>query len=186
MRYDPSFRYGRSIRLKGYDYSQDGAYFVTIVAQGRLCLFGEALDDAMHLNDAGKLVSDAWQWLETQYPYVALDEYVVMPNHAHGILVISDSREVGRGDSRIAPTGSDVGTVRKTLGRLIGAFKAVSAKHFNLARCTVGRPLWQRNYYEHIIRSEMELDRVRSYIQNNPPNWESDSENPAAISPTRP
>ncbi len=102
--YAPDSRRRRSIRLKGYDYSQVGVYFVTVVVQGRACLFGEIVDGNMCLNRTGRLVSDAWQWLEAQYPYVALDEYVVMPNHLHGILMIID--DARRGGSRTAPTGA--------------------------------------------------------------------------------
>ncbi len=101
MKFDPDIHHHRSIRLKGYDYSQAGAYFVTIVAWQREMLFGEIVDGEMILNDFGKIVSEKWQWLETQYEYVELGAWIVMPNHFHGILVIHDS---GRGGSRSAPT----------------------------------------------------------------------------------
>ena len=148
MKYDPNKHHRRSIRLNGYDYSQAGAYFVTIVAYQRECLFGDVVDGKMMLNDFGNIVAETWQWLEKQYPYVGLETWVVMPNHFHGILVIRDDNS--RGDSRIAPTTEPM--KRKPLGRLIGAFKTVSTKQINILRDTPGSPVWQRNYYERIIR----------------------------------
>ena len=182
----------RSIRLKGYDYRQAGGYFVTLVTQGREMLFGEVVNGEMELNDFGKIVAETWQWLETQYPYVALGEWTVMPNHFHGIIFILD--DDGRGGSRTAPTNpqtvpTDPQTVpanpqpitdavkRKPLGRLIGAFKTVSTKHINVARHTEGTMVWQRNYYEHILRNETELNRITRYIESNPARWADDNEN---------
>ncbi len=140
MKYDPDIHRRRSIRLKGYDYSQAGAYFVTICTQNRECLFGNIVDGEMTLNDVGWIVSDAWQWLERQYNHVELDEWVAMPNHFHGIIAIVDQSR--RGGSRTAPT-----MTRKSIGRLIGAFKTVSTKRVNKMRGTPGAKLWQRNYY---------------------------------------
>ena len=171
MKFDPDIHHRRSIRLKGYDYSQAGAYFVTIVTWQREMLFGEIVDEEMRLNEFGQLVSEKWQWLETQYPYVELGTWIVMPNHFHGILVIHDS---GRGGSRSAPTPIK----RKPLGGLIGAFKTVSTKQINLLRNTEGQLVWQRNYYEHIIRNEPEMDRISRYIESNPSQWAEDDENP--------
>ena len=100
-KYDPAIHRRRSIRLQGYDYSQAGAYFVTLCTQNRQCLFGEIVNGDMRLNEAGRIVADSWAWLAEQYDHVSLDEYVVMPNHAHGIIVITDDC---RGGSRVAPT----------------------------------------------------------------------------------
>ena len=160
----------KSIRLRGYDYSLPGAYFVTIVTQGRIPRFGEVLDGEMLLSPTGLWIADGWEWLARQYPYVALDEYVVMPNHLHGVIVIADQPR--RGGSRTAPT------TRKPLGRLIGAFKTVTTKRINLAEGTPGQMVWQRNYYERVIRSADEMDRIRQYIVENPLSWETDRENP--------
>ena len=171
QRYKPEFPQRRSIRLRGHDYTQPGAYFVTIVTQGHRYVLGDIVTGKILLNDTGRIVSRAWEWLATQYAYVELDGFVVMPNHLHGIIVIAEHRA---GDSRIAPTK------RKPLGRLIGAFKTVSTKRVNLAQNTPKQPLWQRNYYEHIIRNEADLDRAREYIMNNPLRWETDGENPRA------
>lgn len=170
MTYNPDIHHRCSIRLKGYDYSQPGAYFVSICTQNRECLFGDMVDGEMVLNDAGRMVSETWEWLATQYDHVELDEWVIMPNHMHGIIVIVG---IGRGGSRTAPTEK-----RKPIGRLIGAFKTVSTKRINEIRKTHGAILWQRNYYEHIIRNENELNRIREYIVNNPMKWELDREKP--------
>jgi len=167
MKFDPQKHHRRSIRLKGYDYSQAGAYFVTIVAWQREVLFGEIMDGVMVLNDFGKIVAKKWEWLETQYEYVELGTWIVMPNHFHAILIIHS-----RGGSRPAPT-----TPIKPLGGLIGAFKTVSSKHINLLRRTDGIPVWQRNYYEHIIRNEREMDNIAKYIETNPLRWDEDDEN---------
>lgn len=174
MKYNPEKHHRRSIRLKGYDYSQVGAYFVTICAQNRACLFGDIVGGEMRLNDTGKIVADSWRWLASQYDYVELDEWVVMPNHIHGIIVVNDRR----GDSRIAPTRTAPTGKRKPIGRLIGAFKTVSTKHINIMRGTPGIPVWQRNYYEHIVRNDESLNRIREYIKNNPLQWKLDRENP--------
>ncbi len=176
MKFDPKIYHRHSIRLKGYDYSQAGAYFVTIVAWQREMLFGEIVDGEMVLNDFGKIVSEKWQWLETQYEYVELGAWVIMPNHLHGILVIHDN---GRGGSRPAPTT----TKHKPLGGLIGAFKMVSTKQINLLHDTEGQVVWQRNYYERIIRNEPEMDRIFRYIEANPTRWADDDENPNRIHP---
>ena len=142
-----------------------------MVVWHRVKLFGEIIDGEMKLNDLGNIVADTWQWLENQYPYVELGAWVVMPNHSHGILIIHDD---GRGGSRTTPTMR-----RKPLGRLIGAFKTVSTKHINLLRDTEGQVVWQRNYYERIIRDEREMDRIWRYIESNPSTWADDNENPA-------
>jgi REP element-mobilizing transposase RayT len=174
-KFDPKIHHRRSIRLKGYDYSQEGAYFVTIVAWQRECLFGEVVDGEMVLNEFGKIIDETWQWLEKQYPYVQLGARVVMPNRSHGILKIND---IGRGGSRTAPT---LPVKRKPLGRLIGAFKTVSTKQINLLRDTEGQVVWQRNYYERIFRDEREMDRIHRYIEANPSQWADDDENPANV-----
>jgi REP element-mobilizing transposase RayT len=185
MTYDPDSHHRRSIRLKGYDYSEVGAYFVTICAQNRECLFGDVVDEKMRVNDYGRIAGESWEWVSRQYGYVDIDEWVVMPNHLHGILIIHDDCRGGsqcKGGSRTAPTET---VKRKSLGRLIGAFKTVSSKQINQIRNTPGHPVWQRNYYEHIIRSEEEMDRIREYIIENPMRWADDEDNPANITHCR-
>jgi putative transposase len=179
----------RSIRLPGYDYTSPGAYFVTICVRGRECLLGEIVDGEMRLNEWGRIAAESWQWLGQQYPYVSLDAWVIMPNHMHGIIVIHEDDTVhadggSRDDSRIAPTriAPTIAAVkkRKPLGRLVGAFKTVSTKHINQLRDMPGVPFWQRNYWEHIVRNDTSLNRIREYIQNNPARWIEDQLHPAA------
>jgi REP element-mobilizing transposase RayT len=165
----------RSIRLQGYDYSQAGAYFVTICTQNRECLFGEIADRQMVLNDAGKIVADEWMKIAEISNEIELGKWVVMPNHFHGILVINDSV----GAIHESPLQMTVTQRRNmALPKLIGRFKMLSSKRINETRNTPGAKLWQRNYYEHIIRNDDELNRIREYIINNPAQWEMDRENP--------
>ena len=169
-KYDPNIHHRRSIRLPGYDYSQEGWYFVTICTYRHKCLFGKFVNKKIQLYRYGRVVDKCWKWLAEQYDYVQLDGYVVMPNHLHGIIIIR------RGGSRTAPTGNT--QTYKPLSRIIGAFKTVSTKKINIIRNTPGHKLWQRNYYEHIIRNEEELNHIRQYIAENPINWKTDEENP--------
>ena len=162
----------KSIRVPGFDYSQPGAYFITIVAQNRKNLFGNIVDTNLEYNPIGRIVDNSWSWLFEHFEYIDMDEYCVMPNHFHGIIWINDS---SRGGSRTTPT-SDVKLI-KPLGRLIGVFKTVSTKSINLLNGTPGHQIWQRNYYERIIRNGQELDAIRAYIQSNPLNWTEDSKN---------
>jgi REP element-mobilizing transposase RayT len=184
MTYKPDKHHRRSIRLKGYDYAQAGAYFVTICTQGRACLFGDILDGHMRLNECGGIVAWTWQDLPNHAPNVALDAFVLMPNHVHGIIVITDT--VGAG-SEPAPTTepaptepTPANTKRYALPEIVRQFKTFSARRINKCRGTPGVAVWQRNYYEHILRSEESLNRVRQYILNNPHRWTYDRQNPAA------
>ena len=167
-------RHRRSIRLTGYDYAQAGAYFITICTQDRECLFGEVVDGEMHMNAAGKIVYEEWLRTEAIRSEVKLDVFQVMPNHIHGIVFITGDRvdhvgAHGRAPLRRAP---------KSLGSLVAGFKSTVTKRINQMRCTPGQPVWQRNYYEHVIRNERELDAVRQYIVDNPARWPEDRENP--------
>jgi len=170
MVYNPQKHQRRSIRLKGYDYRQPGAYFLTICTRNRQLLLGEIVEGDMILNEYGQVVAGCWVWLAKQYPYVDLAEWVVMPNHSHSIVILSEIDGSRRGGSRTAPT--------KSLGRLVGAFKTVSTKRINQMRHTPGAPVWQRNYYEHIIRNEDEQNLIRNYILDNPVQWDMDENNP--------
>jgi putative transposase len=178
----------RSIRLREYDYSQSGAYFVTVCVRNRECLLGEIVGGAILMNRYGLSTALTLEWLKERYAHVDLDEWIVMPNHVHAIILI-DSRDVGAVPEPPV-VGRDVGAVReppvvgrekiKPLGGLVGAFKTVSSKKINQMRGTPGEMVWQRNYYEHVIRSENELERIRDYIYCNPQAWLSDPENPHA------
>lgn len=172
---EPTRRNRRSIRLKGYDYSRAGAYFVTVCAQNRECLFGDVTDGQMVLNTAGKIVADEWMKSGEIRDEIELGEWVVMPDHFHGILVINDSV----GAIHESPLQMTVTQRRNmALPKLIGRFKMLSAKRINELRNTPGGKIWQRNYYEHVIRNDDELNRIREYIANNPARWEMDRENP--------
>ena len=152
----------RSIRLTDYDYSKEGGYFVTVCTQNRQLWL-----DIGQIRDIARR---QWMWLAERHAYVKLDAFVIMPNHIHGILVLCDD---GEGGSRTAPTK------RKSLGRLVGAFKTTSAKAIHHAGYHAFA--WQRNYYERVIRDEKELVRIREYIAGNPLQWASDRENPESM-----
>ncbi len=171
----------RSIRLRYYDYSQAGAYFITLCTQKRECLFGAVVGDDMRLSDAGRMVQDIWDALPGHYSCVELDCFVVMPNHIHGIVVLN-----GVGAQFIAPNhdgATNSGAINRapTVGEIIRAFKARCTHRINQLRDMQGASIWQRNYYEHIIRSESSLQETREYIANNPAQWANDRENPDAV-----
>ncbi|MCB0281444.1 MAG: transposase [Calditrichaeota bacterium] len=191
MKYNPDKHHRRSIRLKGYDYSQAGFYFITICTQNRACLFGAINDGKMILNQSGKMVQNIWENIPIFYQGIKIDQYQIMPNHFHGIinivrtdhrvcpdeLINENSRtqkpnEDNFGQSqRIAPT--------RSLPNVIKQFKSLTTKRYidgvnhNGWQPFDGK-IWQRNYYERIIRDEPELDRIRKYILENPLKWQDD------------
>jgi len=167
----------RTTRLKGYDYSSDGAYFVTLCTHNRECIFGHIIDGEMHLNEYGDIIKMVWHGLTYHYKYVELDEFIIMPNHIHGIIILQDA--VGAG-LKPAPT-----IKRRGLTEIVRGFKTFSARGINQCRNTPGIHVWQRNYHEHVIRDEADLCRVREYINNNPFQWDMDSENPENIGTRR-
>ena len=174
MRYDLERHHRRSIRLKGYDYSQPGAYFVTICTQDRVCLFGDVIGGEMQVNALGEIVQAVWDGLSEHYPFVVLDAFVVMPNHVHGVIIITEPM-VGAG---LKPAPTKPVCQHHGLSEIVRAFKTFSARRINGLRGTSGVPIWQRNYYEHIIRTEDALQRIREYIATNPLRWHLDRENP--------
>ena len=168
MKYNPEFHHRRSIRLRDYDYSQPGSYFVTVCTHNRELLLESAA--------AQGAVLAAWQELPTRFPTVALDEFVIMPNHVHGIVILAAGRSLTGAASR-APTNR----VRPTLGEVVLAFKSPSAIKVNAILNRTGLRFWQRNYYEHVIRDEDELSGIRQYIRANPLRWHEDPENPSNL-----
>ncbi|HEY0521753.1 MAG TPA: transposase [Stellaceae bacterium] len=148
----------RRLRLKEYDYSAPGAYFVTVCVTGRRCLLGTVVDGRMVVNDIGIMVERQWLDLPARFPALSLDAYVVMPNHLHGIVVI----ELG-GPSLVSA---------------VGAFKSLSSRLFQIAS-DQKHPLWQRSFHDHALRNEQALAALREYIVNNPAKWHLDRENPA-------
>ena len=179
MKPNPGRHRRRSIRLKDYDYSQAGAYFITICTQNGRYLFGDVVNSEIRLNELGQVVEIEWLKTAEIRENVELDEFVVMPNHFHGILVIIGD---GRGTACRAPTFEQFGkSLSGSLPTIVRSFKSAAAKHINEMRSTPGVPIWQRNYYEHVIRSEDDLNHIREYIVNNPVNWDLDEENPQNI-----
>lgn len=164
----------RSIRLPGYDYSAAGAYFITICTQGRECLFGQIVDGEMRLNALGEIVRAEWEKSATIRAEIEICEYVIMPNHIHAIVMIHWSD--GRGVRPDAPTSgsSPIGPKPKSIGALIAGFKSAATTCINQTRQTPGAPVWQRNYYERIIRDEASYENIAAYILNNPGQWETD------------
>ena len=152
---DPETHHRRSIRIPGSDYSKAGAYYITIVSQGRECLFGQVVGGEMKLSRFGKTVQYAWLDLPKHYPYIELDAFCIMPNHVHAIIILNND-------------GSH------PLSEILRALKSFSAQRINTIRKTTGAPVWQRNYYEHVIRNEDDLHRIREYIVNNVLKWEDD------------
>ena len=242
MKYDPEQHHRRSIRLQGYDYAQEGAYFVTIVTQDRPSLFGEIVDEKMRLNDGGATLERWWFELNHKFRTVETDEFVIMPNHFHGIIVMVDvpvgadlcvgpnpegthagvplptdrtgeqyathlgagvtanvsttdqgpRRRIRRGAPMCAPGGvaGEAGFApgRAPLPTIIQWFKTMTTNEYMRGVKTQGwtpfrGQLWQRNYYEHVVRDEESLNQIRQYILDNPARWEFDRENPAATAP---
>jgi len=174
-------KHRRSTRLKGYDYTQPGAYFVTICTQNKECLFGEVTAEQMRLNETGVIIQEEWLRTATMRQNVQLDVFAIMPNHIHGIVVICDA--FGRGTLQRAPTVEQFGKpTSNSIPTITRLFKAGTTKRLNTLRNTPGMPVWQRNYYEHVIRSEESLNRIRQYIIDNPAQWLLDRENPNAAS----
>lgn len=169
---DKIFRNRQSVRLKAYDYSQTGAYFITLCAYNRECRFGKITEGKMTVNEYGAIVEEEWVKSPEIRKEIKLDEYVVMPNHIHGIIWIGNSVGAnGRSPLHRTNMGS------KTLSSFVAGYKSTVTKQINKLRRLPGVPVWQRNYYEHIIRDDAELNRIRQYIMENPLKWDTDPEN---------
>ncbi len=176
MTFNPDFHHRRSIRLPHYDYSRRGAYFVTICIRNRECLLGHIGRGEMTLNNAGLVVQSVWNGLPQRYTGIEIDAFVVMPNHIHGIMHIVGAALALPPNPAARKKGA--ASSAPTLGDVVRAFKSISAIQVNRILSRSGQPLWQRNYYERVIRDEAEMCRIHEYIQNNPLNWETDKENP--------
>lgn len=207
MTYDPAKHHRRSIRLRGYDYSQAAPYFVTLCVQDYLCLFGDVIDGEMVPNDAGSMVEKWWRELENKFSGVRLDRFRVMPNHLHGILVIMgtgmdmvatfgiglDDLDIDNADanegivaSKTVSSGEQIDQplrAQPTLGDVIQWLKTMTTNEYIRGVRQLGWPafngkLWQRDYFDHIVRNPESLDRIREYIRDNPIRWSLDRENP--------
>ena len=224
MKYDPAKHKRRSIRLKGYDYSQAGLYFITICIQDREMLLGKIKNGEMLLNDAGKMVEKEWEKLPQRFNAIVLHEFVIMPNHFHAILEIvratlvvapnetateesapeetaqlpgattrvaptvapnetapDEAGELPGSTTRVAPTvdPTTVAQIAKTIGDMMEAFKSITTVEYINGVKNFGWPpfsgkLWQRDFYEHIIRNERAYENNSAYIINNPARWQVD------------
>ena len=195
-----------SIRLREYDYTQPGAYFVTVVTDNRVLVLSKIVDGQIQLSPLGKIVEEELLQTSQIRPFVEIDAYVIMPNHVHVIFIINDDPNAAKEKAGVnlnsdvtshtvaahscAPLqrqssqspagnrGAPIQRLPRSLGSMIAGRKSITTKRANLFRRTPSAPLWQRNYYEHIIRSDQSLDAARTYILSNPYQWELDPENP--------
>ena len=173
----------RSIRLKEYAYSQAGAYFVTICTYGRACLFGEIESGLMRLNEYGKIVASEWMRSAEVRLEIECDEFVVMPNHFHGIVRIVGANDirpnhVDAEDEERAYCHTPLRTPSRNIGAMVRGFKGAASRRINGIRNSPGAPVWQRNYYEHVIRNDADYNCIAEYVANNPQRWMEDSLHP--------
>ena len=153
----------QSLRLEGYDYSLEGAYFVTIVTRERVNLFGDVVNETIQLSPLGELLEQCWYAIPLHFPSIELGSFIIMPNNVHGIIIIKDQTVGARHASPL-------------LGTIIGSFKSAVSRQ---AGNELGiNNIWQRNYYDHIIRDQQDLEQISSYILDNPRQWNEDEENP--------
>ena len=216
--YDPDRQHRRSLRLKGHDYTQAGAYFVTVVVQGRLPLFGIVVDGQMRLNAAGEMVQRIWNEMPNRFSSIAMDTFISMPNHIHGIIMVGAplvgahlpndaTTTMPEPTTEPAAAGTTAGGIRTTtavenraptrgaptrvgLGDVVGAFKSLTTLEYARGVRDMNWPpfhgrLWQRNFYEHIVRTDESMKKIRQYILDNPTQWAFDRENPMAVNPTQ-
>ena len=180
--YNPKIHHRQSMRLKDYDYSQDGYYFVTICAKNKVEYFGEIQNGKMILNEYGEIVANEWIETKNIRKNVKLDEFIVMPNHIHGIVIIDNNN--CRGVLQYAPTALHAfQSPSNNLGAVVRGFKSAVTKQINQIQVRVycNTPLsfqWQKSFYDHIVRNEKSLSKIREYIRNNPLKWELDRNNP--------
>lgn len=163
MTYNPDIHHRRSIRLKGYNYSQPGMYFITLCCQNRKCLFGKVVNGQMVLNDMGQIAHNEWLKTMELRDNVELGEFVIMPNHFHAIIQLL---------FRWGECNSPQRVPSQTIGAIVRGYKPAVTKQLNLINN--GIVVWQRNYYEHIIRDERSYERISKYIINNPAKWNDD------------
>jgi len=176
MKYNPENQHRRSNRLRGYDYSQPGYYFVTLCTKNREYLFGEIKENQMILNEIGRIINRQWKELTFKYSNINNSDFIIMPNHIHGVIelirrgLINQTPTLENNENWILMKNPEI-----TLGKIIRFFKAKSA--FQIRSKSNIFQIWQRNYYEHIVRNENDLNQIREYIQNNPYNWKMDENN---------
>ena len=165
-------RHRKSIRLPKYDYTQEGAYFITVVTQNRNCIFGQIVDGVMCLNPSGNIVSQVWQSIPKHHPNTVVNPFIIMPNHLHGIIQIVGARRavpLHQSEEFGKPVPGSIPTI-------VRSFKSETTRQINIMRHSSGAKIWQRNYYEHIIRDQKDYENINKYILTNPQNWNNDSE----------
>lgn len=184
MKFDPEKHHRRSIRLKEYDYSQVGWYFVTICTYQKQCWFGDIRRGEMQLNQIGKIVANEWLYSAQMRQEIDLDEWIIMPNHLHGIAILTDNQKNwnirdmdGQHTPNLGARHAPLQQKPRSLSSFIAGFKAAVTKRINAIHQAPSFSIWQRNYYESIIRDEKHLKNVQQYILNNPQNWNDDPEN---------
>lgn len=191
MNYDPKIHHRRSIRLKGYDYTQAGAYFITICTHQRENIFREIVNGEMKLSKFGLVAKQQWEKLPKRFPNIELGAFMIMPNHKHGIIQIVESEVERRGIAgdlqnldekmtRYAPTSKQQKfgkVIPNSIPAMVRSYKSAVAYRINLMKNNKEKNVWQRNYYEHIIRNEKELETITKYIEYNPTNWQLDRDN---------
>lgn len=180
MTCNPTIHHRKSIRLQGYDYSQAGLYFITVCTHNRVPLFGEIVDGEMQFNELGIVVDEEWRKTEYIRSHIVLHEFVIMPNHVHGIIQLVGAhcmRPNGTHPHEYADSDGQPGRVQRapTLGDVVRGFKSSVTKRLNALSGTSGQRFWQRNYYEHIIRDEDAYLKIAEYIQTNPRCWDTDT-----------
>jgi REP element-mobilizing transposase RayT len=171
----------RSLRLKGYDYSQPGTYFITICTKNRECLLGEIKNGKIILNEFGEIAKSEWIKSSIIRKEIKLDEFMIMPNHIHGIIIIDHGTPIVVVGANGCSPLRDFRMESKSISSFVAGYKSSVTKQINILRKLPKISLWQRNYYEHIIRNETELNILREYIVNNPLKWDEDEENPNRI-----
>lgn len=160
----------RSIRLKDWDYSGDAAYFVTVCTLNHEFLFGDIVKDEMQLNRMGEIAAECWCGIPNHFPNISLGSFVIMPNHVHGILCSMRAQ-------RVAPLRQPSNVIPESLGAVMRSFKGAVTKRIRMMPDARTTPIWQRNYHEHIIRDEAEMQTIHDYIEANPGRWNEDEEN---------
>lgn len=179
MGFNKKIHHRKSIRLRGYDYSQPGAYFITICTHQRQLLFGDIVDGVMMLNVAGAMVEKYWREIPQHYPGIELNEHVIMPNHFHGIVHVGALLAAPQSPVAAPQIHADMkqgaASSAPTLGKIVRRFKSMSAIAVNRCLNRQGQPVWQRNYHEHIIRNEEAYLKMAEYIQTNPLKWQEDT-----------
>ncbi len=187
MKFNPKIHHRKSIRLEEFDYTNPWWYYVTICSDNHRSIFGDVKNGKMILNNYGEIAKDEWLKTPVIRKNIDLDYYAIMPNHIHGIIIIERRGELNspqdkgendispeKGVTHYAPTENIFKSPSQTLGSIIRGFKSAVTKRINAHRKTYGDSIWQRNYYEHIIRNERDLYNIRSYIELNPLKWELD------------